>query len=131
MKVFKIVLICFGGLIALMVVALFVLSAGMGEIKKISISDVDLTKINDGVYEGQFHKGRWTYDARVSVKDHKIVEVANTNKRTGMLKDLNAKIEKEIMTRQSPRIDVVSGATVNTRAFQKAVENALESAEQK
>jgi uncharacterized protein with FMN-binding domain len=46
-------------------------------------------------------------------------------------KDFNAKVATAIMKNQSPRIDIVSGATVSTRAYQKAVENALESAPQK
>jgi uncharacterized protein with FMN-binding domain len=131
MKIVKIVLISIGGFVAVIVMISLVLSIGMGEIKKLAINDVDLAKISDGVYEGNYHKGRWTYDARVTVRDHRIVDVANTNKRMEMMKDLNTKAAKEIIKNQSPRIDVVSGATVNTRAFQKAVENALESAVRK
>jgi uncharacterized protein with FMN-binding domain len=131
MKIVKIVLISIGGFVAVIVMISLVLSIGMGEIKKLAINDVDLTKISDGVYKGNYHKGRWTYDARVTVRDHRIVDVANTNKRMEMMKDLNTKAAKEIIKNQSPRIDVVSGATVNTRAFQKAVENALESAVRK
>ena len=127
MKIFKIVLFGIGGFIVVMVVLSFVLSIGMGEIKKLPINDVDLTKISDGVYQGSYHKGRWTYDARVMIKDHKIVDVTNTNRRMAMQKDFNSKVATAIMKSQSPRIDVVSGATVNTRAYQKAVENALES----
>jgi uncharacterized protein with FMN-binding domain len=131
MKVFRIVLIGIACLIALMVIGALVSTIGMSEIKKLPISDADLTKVSDGVYQGQFHKGRWTYDARVTVKSHRIVDVINTNERMGPMKGINAKIAQEIMTKQSPRIDAISGATVNTRAFQKAVENALESAVQK
>lgn len=131
MKILKIVLLSIAGLMAVMTALAFILSMGMGEIKKLVINDVDLAKISDGVYEGKYHKGRWTYDARVTVKDHHIVEVANTNKRMEMVKDLNTKTAQEIIKKQSPRIDVVSGATINTRAFQKAVENALESTPQK
>jgi uncharacterized protein with FMN-binding domain len=128
MKIFKIIMLSLGGLLAVMLVLSFVLSIGMGEIKKLTINDVDLTKISDGVYQGSYHKGRWTYDARVMVKDHRIVDVTNTNKRMAMQKDFDSKVATAIMKKQSPRIDVVSGATVNTRAYQKAVENALISA---
>ena len=123
----RIVLFGISGFIAVMLIVSLIFSAGMGEIKKLAIRDVDLSRISDGEYHGIYHKSRWTYDARVTVKGHRIVEIANTNKRMEMLKDMNSKIVFEIIKIQSPRIDVVSGATVNTRAFQKAVQNALES----
>jgi uncharacterized protein with FMN-binding domain len=130
MKIFKIVLFSIGGLIALMVVLSLFLTIGMGEIKKLAINDVDLKKISDGVYKGSYYKSRWTYDVEVMVKDHKIVDVTNTNRQMAVQKDFNAKVATAIMKNQSPRIDIVSGATVSTRAYQKAVENALESAPQ-
>jgi hypothetical protein len=40
---------------------------------------------------------------------------------------LSKKAEVAIIEKQSPKIDVISGATINTRAMQKAVENALTS----
>jgi uncharacterized protein with FMN-binding domain len=125
MKIFKIVLITIAGLIAVMIAVGLLSSIGMGEIKKLVINDVDLAKISDGVYQGAFHKGRWTYDARVTVKDHRIAEVVNTNKSMEKARTLNEKIAEAILKKQSPRIDVVSGASVHTRAFEKAVENAL------
>jgi uncharacterized protein with FMN-binding domain len=98
---------------------------GMSDVSKLVINDVDLTRITDGAYAGSYHKGRWTYDVKVSVKDHKIAAVEVTNKRMAMMKDFNAKAEAEILKRQSPRIDVVSGATISSKAYGKAVEMAL------
>ncbi len=128
MKAFWIVL----GIIAVFagIIVLFMFY-GMGQIRKLIVRDVDLSKIADGAYEGQYHKGRWTYDVQVTVKDHRIVNVRNTNKMMEIAKEENAKAAEEIVKKQSPAIDVVSGATINTRAFQKAVENALNSSVKK
>jgi len=106
----------------------FALNIGMDEVKKLTISDVDLSRIADGIYLGSYHKGRWTYDVQVTVKDHAITTAKNTNKRMAVMKDFNEKIEAAIIKKQSPQVDVVSGATVNTKAMSKAVETALTSA---
>jgi uncharacterized protein with FMN-binding domain len=37
----------------------------------------------------------------------------------------NEKVAMEIIKKQSPKIDAVSGATISTKAFAMAVENAL------
>jgi uncharacterized protein with FMN-binding domain len=131
MKTVRIVLSCIGGLLVIAVILFVVLNLGMGEIRKLVISSVDLTRVADGVYNGKYHKGRWTYDVRVTVKGRKIVGIENTNRKMEMFKDLNAKAAAEIIRKQSPQIDIVSGATITTRAFEKAVENALDSAAKK
>ena len=131
MKTLVIVLCSIGGLIAVIGILMIIFNLGMGEIRKLVISSVDLSKVADGVYPGTYHKGRWTYDLQVTVKDHRITGIKNTNKRMEMFKDLNGKAEAEIIKKQSPVIDIVSGATITTRAYQKAVENALDSAVKK
>jgi Uncharacterized protein conserved in bacteria len=120
-----------GGIFVLGTIGGLVGSIGMGEIKRLSFDNIDLSKINDGTYIGSYHKGRWTYDVKVAVKDHRIIQVQNTNERMRMMKGFDDKVAAAIIARQSANIDVVSGATVNTRAFQKAVENALKKAAEK
>lgn len=125
MKKFRIVLWAIGGFAVVMGALFFFLNLGMGEVQKLVVNSVDLSRIADGVYQGSYHKGRWTYDVQVTVKSHAITAVKNTNKRMAIMKDFNEKAEAAIIKKQSPQIDVVSGATVNTKAMSKAVENAL------
>jgi uncharacterized protein with FMN-binding domain len=114
------------GVVALIVVPmLFLMFYGMGDIRKLVIQEVDLAKVADGTYTGSYHKGRWTYDVQVSVRDHRITAVKNTNKRTSALKDWDQKAEARILEKQAIDVDVVSGATLNSKAFEKAVEIAL------
>jgi len=127
MKALKIFLFSLSGLIALCLFLSLVLTMGMGEVKKLQINDVDMSKISDGVYTGSYHKGRWTYDVSVTIANHAMTAVTNTNKSMNAQSSLNDKISAEILKKQSIKIDAVSGATVNTRAFQKAVETALKS----
>ncbi len=128
MKVLLIVLCVIAGITGLM---FFFLMYGMGTVRRLIIKDVDLSRVEDGAYEGKYHKGRFVYDVVVTVKSRRIVGIRTTNKQMDSAKDLNEKIAAEILNKQSPVIDVVSGATIYTRAFQKAVENALDSAVKK
>jgi uncharacterized protein with FMN-binding domain len=125
MKVLLIVLMVIAVIVGFM---LFFLFYGMGEIRRLVIKEVDLSRISDGSYEGKYRKGRWAYDLQVTVKDHRIVGIKATNKQMEPVMQMNEKIAAEILKKQSPVIDVVSGATIYTRAYQKAVENALDAA---
>ena len=100
---------------------------GMGEIRRLVIAEVDLGKLADGAYTGSYHKGRWTYDVEVTIESHRITAVKNLNKRMETLKDWNEKAEAAMLNKQAINIDVVSGATITTKAFEKAVERALTS----
>jgi len=121
----KITLIILGSIVVFGVIMFFVGSMGISDIKKMVINEVDLSKIADGVYKGTFHKVRWTYEVEVTVKNHKIASIKNINKLPDPAVKLTDGAIRSIIDKQSVRIDVVSGATINTKAFQKAVENAL------
>ncbi len=119
--------------IILIVLAVFVLAGvffmfnGLGYIKNMNVSEVDLSTVPDGTYSGSFRRGRWVYNVEVTVRDHKIHSISLGEGMGTMAGEINDKIIAEILAQQSPKIDAVSGATVTTKALAKAVENALES----
>lgn len=122
----KTLLIVLGVLVLIAVPLSALMFYGMSEIRQLVIREVDLQKVADGTYNGSYHKGRWTYDVEVRVEDHRIKSVKNTNTRMNQaLHDWNEQAEAAILAKQSLDIDVVSGATLNSKAFQKAVEVAL------
>jgi uncharacterized protein with FMN-binding domain len=121
----KIFLIIIAVLLIITVPMLFFMFSGMGAIKSLVIHQVDLTKIQDGTYKGSFHQGRWTYDLEVTIQSHRITSVKNTNKKMEMLKAINDKLASTLIEKQQIPFDTVSGATLNTKAFLKAVENTL------
>ena len=124
-KFLKIAGLIFLGMIVLTVVGGMLGSIGMGEIKKLTLNNVDLSQKADGVYRGSYHKGRWNYDVEVTVAGHKITGIKQTNTSMQARKGLTSKIVEKIIAGQGPKIDVVSGASVDTKAMCKAVENAL------
>jgi uncharacterized protein with FMN-binding domain len=116
------------GILALLAVPIGILMFyGMSEIRQLVIREVDLQRVADGTYTGSYHKGRWTYDVEVVIQNHRIKSVKNINARMKALKDWNESAEQAFIKKQSVNIDVVSGATVNSKAMQKAVEVALSS----
>jgi uncharacterized protein with FMN-binding domain len=124
MKIFLIIIAVLAVLAISMLILMF---NGMDTIKKLIINQVDLTKIVDGTYTGSYHKGRWTYDMEVTIQNHRIITAKNTNKKMEIMKDFNSKLTATLIEKQQIPFDTVSGATINTKAFLKAVENSLTS----
>ena len=114
-----------GGIFALIVFGTWLTTIGLKDIREMTIDDVDLHTVQDGVYTGSFKKARWKNDVEVTVKNHHIIDIKNTNKLPPPNRKIVDKAINAMLAKQSVVIDVISGASVNTRAFQKAVENAL------
>ena len=122
MKIFLII-IC---VIAVIVIALlYLMFFGMGAIKKLVIKDIDFKNITDETYKGSYHKGRWNYDLELTVKNHKVTEVKIINKQIAAFEEFNKNLTSALLEKQKIPFDTVSGATVHTKAFLKAVENAV------
>ncbi len=98
-------------------------TSGMGAVRRTTVSEVDLSKIPDGAYTGAFARGRFQFAVDVSVKDHRIDAVSLGD--PAKANDMTRAIAAAIIEKQKVAIDAVSGASLTTKAFTKAVENAL------
>jgi uncharacterized protein with FMN-binding domain len=114
-----------GGLAVIACASVFVLFNAMSAVKGLQIKDVDLSKVADGTHEGEFHQGRWSYKVAVSVKDHRITGIEILSGSAKMFQKLNQEESARVIAAQTPKVDVVSGATVTSKALLKAIENAL------
>ncbi len=94
------------------------------EVSVIEVSGGDLNKIEDGSYEGEYDVGYIKASVRVKVKSHQIMSVKLLEHRTERGKKAE-KITKDMVERQSTKVDVVSGATNSSLVIEKAVETAL------
>ena len=102
--------------------------AGMEEIRALDVGEIDLTGIEDGVYQGEFGVTRWLYDLEVTVESGKItgVTVIKGDAQGGKgSRKLNDKMSEALIETQNITFDAVSGASLNTKVFQKAVAEAL------
>lgn len=93
--------------------------------RQMEIQNVDLSRLEDGVYQGEYTYGHYTYMVTVQIKNHKIEEIevshGNQNERAKVAEG----VLDRVVTEQKLDVDVISGATTTSKALLKAVENAL------
>lgn len=90
------------------------------------IAGVDLDKVADGTYQGSHPVGIMKYVVDVTVKDHKIASIdiveafsGNEHSRKGQA------ILDTVVANQSLEVDVITGATVTSKAYLAAIRDAL------
>ena len=121
----KIVRITVSLLIIIAIGGVFFITRGLKSGVNLVINNVDLSSLSDGTYDGKYNAGRWTNEMNVTIKDHKITKL-------DVVKDVsiskfevtNAMLSK-VIKKQNTNVDVVSGATVTSKAYLKSIENAL------
>lgn len=96
------------------------------QVSEISIKDVDLSKVPDGVYTGSYDVSWVAAEVEVTVKDHKISDIALTNHKNGKGKPAEIILQK-VVESQNLNVDIVTGATSSSKVILKSIENALNS----
>jgi len=96
------------------------------ETRVMEIKDVDLASVADGTYKGSHPVGPMKYVVDVTVSDHKIASIdiveafsGNEYSRKGQA------ILDSVIANKSLEIDVITGATVTSKAYLAAIEDAL------
>jgi len=89
------------------------------------LNGISLASVADGTYEGSYSGFRWSNTVAVTVADHKIVDIQQVKPQVVASQDTIDKLVASVVSSQSTDIDVVSGATADTKAFLSAVEDAL------
>lgn len=98
------------------------------ELAKMDISNVDLSTIDDGTYEGSYKTFPITVVLNVTIKDHKIENIKIIKHDTGKGKRAET-ITNDVIDNQSIEVDTIAGATYSSKVILKAIEDALESAD--
>ncbi len=113
---------------------------GRNELKNMVIADVDFKKLHDGVYAGAYRgkkEGLRNAAVEVSVDSGAVTKIKITEgslaneKQTSELRNRLSinDLFNRVIESQSLKVDVISGATLTSKAHLKAVENAVEQAE--
>lgn len=121
-KFFKIVVVVFV-LIFIFIMGTFLIVKNT-KVSEIKITDVDLNKIEDGTYSGEYSTKLVKAKVEVNVKDNKIISIIIKQHDNGLGKKAE-KITNAIIDKQSLQVDDVSGATMSSNVIKKAVEIAL------
>ncbi len=91
----------------------------------LSVEGVSLDHLDDGVYEGQYNGFRWSNTVAVTVRNHEITAIEQLKPQAFAKLETIAAMTDRVLMEQSTQVDAVSGATADSKAFLKAVENAI------
>jgi uncharacterized protein with FMN-binding domain len=126
MKMTAIVVLIIIGIFAVFLgVTIPIASIGLNEIKEMEISDIDISKLSDGIYIGEFKKGRWSYSVKIHIQGRSVRQIELTDAKMAAFKKINHEIMTRVILKNSINVDTYTGATVTSKAFLKAMENAL------
>jgi uncharacterized protein with FMN-binding domain len=102
------------------------LQTNLKQVADSTISDVDLTKIQDGIYIGSYKAFPVSAEVKVVISNHRIskIELIKHINGQGALAEV---IPEKVVKAQSLKVDIVSGATYSSKVILKAIETALTS----
>ena len=97
----------------------------VNDVNSITVSNLNMANITDGIYVGEYSITPVYVEVEVSVTEHKITNIKIIEHENG----LGGKAEKivdNVISRQSLEVGAVSGATVSSKCIIKAIEKALQ-----
>ena len=94
------------------------------KVNALTFDEIDLTKVEDGIYEGQCDTGVVRATVRVTVRDHRLESIELLEHENGRGTPAEA-ILGQMVQEQTTAVDAVSGATCSSKVIRKAVENAI------
>lgn len=92
----------------------------------VDYNGIDLSDKPDGSYTGTYEFKRWTNALVVQVQDHKITSIDfDKDVVAAGITDCANEMFRRVIEAQDTEVDAVSGATVTSKAYLKAIEDAL------
>jgi uncharacterized protein with FMN-binding domain len=127
-----------GWVIALTVVAVLGIAGGIGwsklskehhEASSLPLNAVDFSKLNNGTYHGVYEGGMYKWRAnecQVTVSSGKVTDIQLVDsKDQGGKNTQHQVLYDRVIEAQSLQVDTISGATLTSKAYLQAAENAL------
>lgn len=113
-------------LIALIGTAVYVKSVAdyKRAVKETSLDDIDISRISDGTYIGEYDVNFIYAKVEVTVQNGRITDIVLLEHKNERGKSAEI-ITDRIIEQQKTNVDAVSGATNSSVVIKKAVENAL------
>jgi len=105
--------------------AMIFFTQGLKEGENVEVGSLNMTDVAGGTYTGKYEGGRWSNELKVLVEGNKIKDIEIVKDVMVPQEGLSGKVFAEVVEKQDTDINVVSGATVTTKAYLKSIENAL------
>jgi uncharacterized protein with FMN-binding domain len=102
-------------------------SLNLNRLRNMKIGDYELNVLKDGTFIGEFNDGGGLYSVKIKITDHRISEVDLTTERESVYIEYARPVTRRILEKQTPDVDVISGATTTSKCIMKAAENAIKS----
>ncbi|MBW9153303.1 FMN-binding protein [Clostridium estertheticum] len=112
-------------LVLIIVGAGFYMTRGLNSGKDIIIKPSDASQLKDGVYTGKYNGGRWSNEVNVTIKDKKVTKIDVLKSVVFEKLEVSRELFNKVIKKQDTNVDVISGATVTSKAYLKSIENAL------
>ena len=93
-------------------------------VNAISLSQLDLSNLDDGIYKGAYQTNMIAVQVAVTLKSSQIVDIEILEHNHGKGKKAE-RILSAIIASNSLQVDTISGATSSSKVILKAVEKAL------
>jgi uncharacterized protein with FMN-binding domain len=124
-KILKVVLIVIGMFTLIIGGGMFYITRGLESGKTIAVNAVNATTLGDGDYVGEYKAGRWSNEIKVTIKNGKINDIQIIKDVTFNKPEWTKELFERVIEKQSTDVDIISGATVTSKAYMKAIEDAL------
>ena len=112
-------------LISIIFFAGIYLTNGLEAGEKLGIYPISISEQPDGIYEGSYSGGRWSNRVVVTIEAGKITDINILESVLIEKPEITSKLIAKVLAKQDLTIDAVSGATVTSKAYLKAIEQAL------
>ena len=97
----------------------------LNKIRNLPIKSINLESVDDGIYSGEAEAGSYVYKVKVEVQNHRIVNIESIDNRKSTYVSYAEGVFTKIIKQQKVDVDAITGATTTSKAFMKAVENAI------
>lgn len=126
-KIGLIILGLFVLVVGLSSLGIFYLTRGLDAGEAVSIENVDYLSLEDGIYEGSYQYKRWDNKLKLTIENQSITSIELLDDVLFEDENVRQTLIERVIDEQSLDVDVVTGATVTSKAYLKAMENALKS----
>lgn len=100
------------------------IESNLNHLKELKISNVDISKIQDGTYSGSYQAFPIIAEVKVTMKNHIITGIELVKHSSGRGAPAEV-IPEKVVEAQTLKVDAISGATYSSKIILKAIENAL------
>ena len=104
---------------------IFYLTRGLKAGETLEIGEVNVGNLPSGTYPGIFKGGRWSNEVEVYIDNKRIVEIRIVKDVVFSKPEEREELFSRVIKNQSLQVDVVAGSTVTSKAYLKALEEAL------